>query len=159
MNIIVAVDQSWAIGYQGDLLVHIPEDMKYFKKMTIGHPVIMGRKTFESLPNKKPLKDRINIVLTKDENFYADDICICKNIEEVLDLSSIKEAFVIGGEQIYNLFLPYCEKAFVTKIYKNFTADKYFPNLDEMEGWEILDKSEIFTSGDGVGYQFFTYST
>ena len=160
MNIIVAVDENWAIGYKNNLLIKIREDMIYFKNKTIGNNVIMGRKTFESLPQQKPLKDRLNIVLTRDDHYATEGILICKTIPEVIETckKNDKETFVIGGEQIYNLFLPYCQKAYITKIYSSFVADKYFPRLDQMDEWYLDQKSEIMITPDGVKYQFCEYN-
>ncbi|MCL1826925.1 MAG: dihydrofolate reductase [Candidatus Cloacimonetes bacterium] len=158
LNIIVAVDNNWAIGSGGDLQIKIPEDMKYFKSKTINNIVIMGRKTFESLPGQKPLKDRFNIVLSNTmHTFY--ELIVCKDINEVFNLVSVsdKEIFVIGGEQIYKLFLPYCHKAFVTKIYHSFTADKFFPNLDQIKEWSVTSESNLFYTKEGIGYRFLEY--
>jgi len=146
MDLIVAVDNNWGIGYKGDLLCSLPSDMKHFKNMTVGKTIVMGRKTLESFPGKKPLKDRRNIVFSKslksDENMVVvgglDDL---KNIE-------LKNCFVVGGENIYRLLLPYTKYAYITKIDKAFTADTFFPNLDEMENWEVAEELDtIFENG------------
>ena len=165
MNIIVAVDENWAIGYKNDLLIKISEDMKYFKKKTMGNIVVMGRKTFESLPEQKPLKNRTNIILTKNIDFIVADISdfqtiICYNVEEVLNIanSSEKEVFVIGGEMIYKLFLPYCKKAYITKIYHKFKADKFLPDFVNSPEWKLSEESEIFETNEGIKYQFLVYS-
>lgn len=158
MNIIVAVDENWGIGKDNNLLTHIPEDLKYFKEKTLGKVVVMGRKTFESLPNRKPLPDRVNIVLTTNLN-YKIDCMICNNKKELLDRINEYEdndIFIIGGEHIYKEFIDLCDTFFVTKIYKSFDADKFFVNLDEMDDLEIVWSSEIH-SYRGLHYQFFEY--
>ena len=158
MNIIVAVDENWGIGKDNNLLTHIPEDLKYFKEKTLDKVVIMGRKTFESLPNRKPLPDRINIVLTTNLDYKIDCI-ICNNKKELLDrINTYKDSdiFIIGGENVYKEFIGLCDTFFITKIYKSFDADKFFVNLDEMDDLEIVWSSEIH-SYKGLDYQFFEY--
>src|SRR5574344_330890 len=112
MNLIVAVDKNWAIGNKGELLVSMPEDMKFFRETTTGNVVVMGKNTLKSFPNSKPLKNRVNIVLTTDQNFKADDAVIVHNMEEAL--SEIKKydpenVFVIGGSKVYEEMLDYCD--------------------------------------------------
>lgn len=147
MKCIVAVDQNWGIGYKGNLLTHLPGDLKYFfKPKTLNKVVVMGRKTLESLPNQKPLVDRVNIVLTTDKTYKCDGAIICHSIEDVLQI--IKnypedDVFIVGGESIYKQFLKMCDEIYVTKINKVFKADTYFPNLDKMKDWIIKWKSDI----------------
>ena len=158
MNIIVAVDLNWAIGLKGKLLKKIPDDMKRFKEKTINNIVVMGRKTFESLPNKKPLENRINIVLTRNKNFKAENIIICHSIEELLKQLKFynKEIYIIGGSSLYDEMLTYCDTAFVTKINKVFRADTFMKNLDNLDNWNIVKKSneKIF---EDVTYSYLTY--
>lgn len=159
MNLIVAVDKNWAIGYKGDLLVSIPEDMQFFRKETTGKVVIMGRKTLESFPNGLPLKNRVNIVITKDKKYAVKDAIVCHSIEEALkeaEKYQSKDVYVIGGETIYRQLLPYCDVAHVTKIDYRYEADTYFPNLDEMQEWEVAEISEERTYFDLV-YEFKKY--
>lgn len=159
MRAIVAVDLNWGIGYKGNLLERIPEDMKFFKQTTIGKVVIMGRETLESLPGKEPLKDRINIVLSRNENFSNDKVIICRSLTELFDkLKNYLEddVFVIGGESVYIQLLPYCSDAYVTKIENTYNADKYFVNLDKNESWELLTKSEI-KNYNNIKYSFLRY--
>lgn len=159
MKAIVAVDLNWGIGYQGKLLERIPEDMKFFKGTTTGKVVVMGRETFESLPGKEPLKDRVNIVLSKNESFTNDQVIICRSLAELF--AEIKkyptdDLFVIGGESVYTQLLPYCSEAFVTKIEKKYTADKYFINLDQAQTWELTSMSGMNSSND-LKYRFLKY--
>lgn len=159
MKAIVAVDLNWAIGCKGRLLISIPEDLKFFKSMTLGKVVVMGRETFESLPGRKPLKDRHNIVLTRTGNYTHDDLTICRSINQLFnELAKFptEDVFVIGGEKVYNQLLPYCSEAYVTKIEDTFAADTFFPNLDEMEDWQLVAVSDLKFFGD-TKYRFTKY--
>jgi len=160
MKIIVAVDSNWGIGYKGNLLFWIPEDLKLFKQMTLGKVVVMGRETFESLPNQEPLKDRINIVLSKNENFNNDKINICRSLDGLfneLEKYDSDDVFIIGGESIYFQLLDFCNEAYVTKIEKEYVdVDKYFIDLDEYELWRMVAISEKRESKD-VQYRFTKY--
>ncbi|MBZ4669597.1 MAG: dihydrofolate reductase [Epulopiscium sp.] len=159
MNLIVAVDNHWGIGCRGDLLQRIPEDMKFFKEKTLGKVVVMGRATFESLPNKKPLTDRINIILTRNKGYKADGAIICHSLEnlfEILENYNSNDIYVIGGEKIYNLLLPYCSKAYVTKIKNQYEADTFFPDLDKLEYWKMAEEGEIKEYKD-ILFQFTVY--
>ena len=119
MNLIVAVDKNWAIGKDNKLLVSIPDDMKFFRETTTGKVVVMGRKTLESFPNGKPLKNRVNIVLTRDPNYEVKDAIIVHSKEELdeeLKKYNQDDIFVIGGESIYRMMLNDCKRAFVTYV-------------------------------------------
>ena len=159
MNLIVAVDKNWAIGLKGDLLVSIPQDMKFFRETTKGKVVAMGRKTLESFPNGLPLKNRVNIVLTSDKNYKVKDAIIVHSVEEmVAELQKYNEEdiFVIGGETVYRQLLPYCKKAYITKIDHAYHADTHFPNLDEDPAWEMTGISDEQTYFD-LEYVFTIY--
>ncbi len=145
MKAIVAVDNSWGIGYQGNLLAMIPEDLKYFKEKTLGQTVVMGRTTLESLPMGKPLKDRVNIVLSRDVSYENDQVVLMRTIDELFDKLPLyqNEIFVIGGESVYRQLLPHCEEAYVTKIDQTYSADKHFVNLDQHPDWELVSTSEV----------------
>lgn len=156
LKLIVAVDKNWGIGRNNELLVSIPEDMKFFRETTKNSTVIMGRKTLESFPNGNPLKNRENIVLTSGV-IDKEGVVVFHSIEDVLEYVKDKDnCFVIGGASIYKQFLPYCNKAYVTKIGKAYDADTYFPNLDDVEGWEIKDMGEEKVWND-IPYSFITY--
>ena len=119
MNLIAAVDKNWAIGYQNKLLTSIPEDMKFFRQTTTGKVVVMGRKTLESFPGKKPLKNRTNIVLTKNPSYQAEGAIVVHNEDELreeLKKYDSNELYVIGGGSIYEMLIPYCDTAYITKI-------------------------------------------
>ena len=159
MNLIAAVDQNWAIGNKNQLLVKIPADQKFFRETTTGKVVVMGRKTLESFPNKIPLPNRVNIVLTKNENYQAKDAVIVHSVEELLEVLKNyedREIFVIGGQSIYEQLLPYCNVAHVTKINYEYEADAYFPNLDKLPEWEIVADSDEHTYFD-LEYTFYKY--
>lgn len=159
MNMIVAVDKNWAIGCGNKLLVSIPADMKFFRETTTGKVVVMGRKTLESFPGGKPLKNRHNIVLTTSQGYQADGASIVHSLEEIqaeLKRHDGGDVYVIGGESIYRLLLPYCDTAYVTKIDHAYAADTYFPNLDEMDDWKLAGVSEEQTYFD-LEYVFARY--
>lgn len=157
MNLIAAVDLDWGIGKEGNIPWHIPGDMKFFRDMTLGNVVIMGRKTLESLPGGRPLKGRTNIILTQNFNYRVDGGIVVHSTEEVLehirDYPSDK-VFVIGGGTIYQQMMPFCDTAYITKVTGKFGADTYFPNLDILSGWELV--SQKGQDGDPP-YQFTCY--
>ena len=159
MNLIVAVDRNWAIGNKNRLLVSIPADMKFFRLETTGKVVVMGRKTLESFPGGQPLKNRINIVLTSQPDYRVKDAIVVHNEEELKrELAKYpKEViYVIGGESVYRQLLPLCSTAYVTKIERSYEADTWFPNLDELEDWELTGESEEQTYFD-LEYFFLKY--
>lgn len=157
MNIIVAIDKNNGIGKDNDLLTHISEDMKFFKETTMGNVVIMGRKTLESFPNKKPLKNRINIVISSNENLKIDGAIVVSSIwDAIVEAKKYnKEVFVIGGASIYNQFIDLVDNLYVTRINKNFEADAFFPVIDK-EKWIEEPISDI-KNQDDLTYQFFKY--
>lgn len=159
MNLIVAVDKNWGIGKNNKLLVSIPSDMKFFRSETNGKVVVMGRKTLESFPNGMPLKNRTNIVLTRDQNYQVKDTIVVHDIPELLE--ELKkypddQIYVIGGGKVYEELLPYCNVAHVTKIDFAFEVDTYFPDLDKMEEWQITATSDEQTYFD-LEYSFVKY--
>lgn len=159
MNIIVAVDEKWGIGYKNELLVRIPADQRFFRETTTGNVVIMGRKTLESFPGGQPLKNRTNIVITSKEDYQVKDAIVVHSVEEALeqvkDVPS-ENVYVIGGASIYEQMLSLCDTAHVTKINYTYQADTYFPNLDEMPEWQITGESEEQTYYD-LEYTFVRY--
>lgn len=140
---IAAVSENWGIGKNNDLLFNIPEDKKFFRRTTLHHTVIMGRKTLQSLPNGKPFKDRSTIILSRDANFACEGTKICGSVEEVLKLIKDREkVFVVGGGEIYRDMLPYCDNAIITKVSGKPDADVFFPNLDEDPEWLLMNTSD-----------------
>ena len=159
MNIIVAADKNWAIGKNNKLLVSIPQDMKFFRETTTGKVVVMGRKTFERCPGGQPLKKRVNIVLTSDKNYHVNGADIVHSIDALLEELKkypAEDIYVIGGESIYRQLLPYCDKAYVTKIEHAYDADTFFPNLDEDPQWRMTKTSDEQTYFD-LEYEFTIY--
>ena len=154
---IVAVDQNWGIGYKNKLPWKIPGELAFFKKTTIGHTVIMGRKTLESLPGGNPLPNRRNIVLSRDVSRSAAGVEFISSIEDLIAITSDELVFVIGGEQIYRLLLPYCSKSYVTKVDGIYETDTFFPNLDTDDNWEVESSFDAVTSENGIKYQIFFY--
>ena len=159
MNIIVAADKNWAIGKNNKLLVSIPQDMKFFRETTTGKVVVMGRKTLVSFPGGQPLKKRVNIVLTSDKNYHVNGADIVHSIDALLEELKkypAEDIYVIGGESIYRQLLPYCDKAYVTKIEHAYDADTFFPNLDEDPQWRMTKTSDEQTYFD-LEYEFTIY--
>jgi len=157
MDLIVAVDNNWAIGNKGELLVRIPEDQKFFRQTTMGHAVVLGRKTLAGFPNGLPLSGRDNIILTRNKSFDVRGGIIVHSEEELLHRLKEYEdndIFVIGGGDVYKMLLPYCKYAHVTKINYNYEADTWFPNLDELDNWELVGESDEHTYFDLEFYYY-----
>ena len=160
MNIIAAADLNWGIGKDGDLLDHIPEDMKFFREKTVGKAVIMGKKTFLSFPDQKPLPKRLNIVLTHDESFCADGVTVCKSIEDAIARAKTEykdeDIFFLGGESVYKEAAKFCVTAYITKIDKEYDADRFLLNFDELNDWYIAGEEMIKTE-KGIYITLVTY--
>lgn len=159
MNIIAAVDNNWAIGYQNELLVRIPNDHKHFRMETQGKVVVLGRKTLETFPQGLPLAERTNIILSRDTSYRVKNAAVVHSIPQLLEMLSgyaSEDIYIIGGESIYRQMLPYCDVAHITKIDHSYAADRYFPNLDELPGWRITQDSEEQTYFD-LEYRFLKY--
>ena len=152
MNFIVAVDNNYAIGKNNDLLYTLPQDMKYFRQTTLNKVVVMGLNTLLSFPNQKPLKNRTNIVLSGSNKDFT-----CENAIVVYDLDSLfeelkkydtDEIFIIGGASVYNLMMPYCKYAYITKINAEKPADVYINNIEKMGTWTLIQESEKYNEND-----------
>lgn len=159
MNMVVAVDSHWAIGCKNELLVSIPNDHKMFRQMTTGKVVVLGRKTLETFPQGLPLKNRTNIILSRNEKFQVKDATVVHSEKELLEelkQYDTQDVYIIGGESIYRMMLPYCDTVHVTKIDHEYEADAYFPNLDELPEWEITADSDEQTYFD-IPYVFLKY--
>jgi dihydrofolate reductase len=153
ISIIVAIAKNFAIGKNNDLLFHLPNDLKRFKQITTGHPVIMGRNTLLSLP-RWPLPNRRNIVITdkKDDHFTGCEIVF--SVDEAVELvKNEKEAFVIGGGSVYRQFFPLAGRLYLTVVNKVFEADTFFPEIDYSE-WEEVSREEHFDEANGFGYAY-----
>ena len=156
MNVIVAVDQNWAIGKDGDQLVYLSEDLKRFKSLTTGHPVILGRKTLATFPGGRPLKGRRNLILSRSADFAPEGAEVFSDVE-TLRAAAPEDSFVIGGASVYRQLLPWCDTAYVTKIEAAFpAADCWFPDLDSRPEWRISEESES-QEEDGVKFRYVTY--
>ncbi len=160
MKMIAAVDKNWGIGKDNDLLDSIPEDMKFFRETTRGKAVIMGKKTFLSFPNQKPLPNRLNIVMTSDKSFAPDGVTVVDSIEKAIEAAkkeySDEDIFVIGGEAVYKQMEPLCDCAYITKIDNEYDADRFFPNLDAIPDWKVAGEERILTE-KGLYITFVTY--
>ena len=159
MNLIVAADENWGIGYKNELLIRIPADMKMFREETTGKIVVLGRKTLETFPGGQPLKNRTNIILSSKSDFQVKGARVVHSLEELLEeleKYSAKDIYIIGGESIYRQMLPYCTTAHVTRIDRSYQADAFFPNLDKEEGWQITARSEEQSYFDTT-YSFIKY--
>ena len=155
MNVIVAVDQNWAIGKDGDQLVYLSEDLKRFRALTTGHPVILGRKTLSTFPGGRPLKNRRNLILSRTMGEAPQGAEVFAS-PEALRPAAPEDAFVIGGASVYRELLPWCDTAYVTKIDRAFPADRFFPNLDEDPAWELVEESAPLEQ-DGISFRYVTY--
>ncbi len=159
MKAILSADRNWGIGNGNKLLVSIPSDMKFFRQTTTGKVVVMGRKTLESFPNGQPLKNRTNIVLTENPDYRVKDAVIVHSKEELLktlEQYDTEDIYIIGGESIYRMMLPYCDTVLVTKIDRAFQADTFFPDLDKMEEWKMTEEGEEQTCFD-LEFRFTKY--
>lgn len=159
MKLILAADENWAIGKDGQLLCHIPGDLKYFKERTKGKTVVMGRPTLESLPGGKPLPKRDNIVLTSREDYAPEGVLTVHSeneLDQVLSKYDSDDVFIIGGGKVYRDFLRKCDTCYITKIYEKFEADTWFVNLDGMSEFEVVWQSEM-QEENGIRYQFLEY--
>jgi len=153
ISIIVAVAENHAIGKDNKLLWHISDDLKRFKKLTTGHPVIMGKKTYESLP-VRPLPGRMNIVLTDVPGEKIEGCVMAYSIEEAIELcpEGEEECFVMGGGSVYRQFLPLSDRLYLTKVHRSFEADTFFPEIDEKQ-WKLVSREEI-TGDDSVSFRY-----
>ena len=158
---IVAVDRNWAIGNKGQLLVSLPEDQKLnFKVKTMGHPVIYGRKTKDTFPGGRLLPGRENIILSRNTDLVVEGAKVMHSLGEVLDYakkSPDETFFIIGGAQIYEQFLPYCDTCIVSRIDAAYDADTYFPNLDNLKEWKTVKREAPVMSVKGVSFEIWTY--
>jgi len=153
LSIIVAVAENNAIGKDNDLIWYISDDLKRFKRLTTGHTILMGRKTYESLPNGA-LPKRENVVITRNENLELKGCTILHSVEEAIEryANSPQEIFVIGGGSIYEKLLPYAKKIYLTKVHASFEADVFFPKIDESK-W-VINHSEKHTKGGKNEFDF-----
>lgn len=163
LKAIVAVCDDWGIGRAGGMVVANRADMLHFVEKTTGHPVIMGRRTLESFPGGRPLKNRRNVVLTRDDAFTREGVEVAASADEALELVECEdEAWVIGGGEVYRQLLPRCMEVEVTKNHCVRPADTTFPDLDAASAWEVVARSpeHVIAEGqgdEGVAFEFVTY--
>lgn len=155
MKAIAAVDQNWAIGSQGKLLCPISADLKRFKAITTGHPVILGRKTLATFPGGRPLPGRENLILSATMADAPEGAKVFGSLDALLAYAP-DDAIVIGGESVYRALLPYCDEVYITKIHASFPADCWFPNLDQDPAWQVADREGPFEEND-VEFSYWTY--
>jgi dihydrofolate reductase len=157
LSIIAAIGQNRELGFKNKLLWHIPADLKRFKTITSGHTVIMGRRTFESI-GKKPLSNRKNIILTQQKGFTGQDVLVADTITAALNfIDPAEETFILGGALVYEQFIPYTNKMYLTIIQQAYRADAFFPDF-ERNSWEITEQIDVDNDERaGVNYSFMTF--
>jgi dihydrofolate reductase len=159
MNLIVNVTPDWGIGRENGLLVSIPSDLRRFRELTTGKIVVLGRKTLATFPGGRPLKNRVNLVLTSNPDFAAEGAVVAHSESELFEKLRgypREDLCVIGGASVYALLLPYCDTAQITKTYVNVQADRYLPNLDKLPSWSIRKISDLQTE-NGLQFQYIDY--
>jgi dihydrofolate reductase len=140
ISLIVAVAQNGVIGHENQLIWHLPDDLKQFKRLTTGHPIIMGRKTFESIG--KPLPNRTSIVITRSKSWSFEGVIVVNSVAEALETArqtDTNEAFVIGGAEIYRLTLPFANKIYLTEVKADFGGDAHFV-IPHLEDWQEISR-------------------
>ena len=155
ISMIFAMGRDNALGYKNKMPWHLPADLAYFKRVTIGQPVIMGRKTFDSLG--RPLPGRENIVVTRNKDFSHDGCIVVNSIEKAKELVKDKEAFIIGGAEIYKAFLPIADRMYITEIDNEFEADTFFPIIDYSKWNLISSKTGVKDEKNPYDYKFLVY--
>lgn len=156
MELVVAVDRNWAIGSRGELLYRIPADLKHFKALTLGHPVILGRKTLETFPGGRPLPGRANLILSRNPDFTVEGAAVYPDLDALI-AAAPADSMVIGGESVYRALLDRCGTAHVTKIDSAAPdADAFFPDLDADPEWEAVETSEVLEH-EGLPFRYVTY--
>lgn len=152
ISIIAAMDDNRLIGRENDIPWHLPDDLKFFKDITSGSTVVMGRKTFESIG--RPLANRKNIVLSKSP-FEHEEVKWLSSVEDVLDLN--EDLFIIGGSQIYEQFLPFAETLYLTEVHHEFEGDTYFPNIDLSDWTKVFYKKGLVDEKNKYEHDFYAY--
>ena len=158
LSIIVALGENNETGYRNNLLWRLPADLRRFKELTVGHPVVMGRKTFESLPNG-PLPDRANVVLSRNPNFSHENCLVFSSLADALiKLSGEKEVYIIGGSQVYRQALPYADKLYVTRVHASFPeADAFFPNIIWIDWKKINEEKHPADEKNSYSFTFYEF--
>ena len=164
MNCIAAVSSEWGLGKDNQLLFHIPEDMKRFRRLTTGGTLILGRKTLESFPGGRPLPDRRHLVLSRQTDYQPEGVEVFHSAAEILEtVRHLPEehVWVSGGGEIYRAFLPYCKTAYITFVHASPEADTFFPDLTGASGWELTRSDELScfeSAGEQLFFRFCEYT-
>jgi len=157
MIAIVAVDKCWGIGQGGEQLIYIPEDLKRFKNFTTGNTIILGRKTMYTFPGSKPLKNRRNLILSRDPHFRPEGAEVFPDIPSLMEqVTDPDNTYVVGGAMVYNTMIDQCDRAYITKIDAQYPADCWFPNLDDDPNWEVESEGE-WLEHEGVRFRYVNY--
>ena len=149
MKLIVAVDREWGIGYRGELLATVKEDLAHFRELTVGQTIVYGSSTLRTFPYGRPLKNRINLILSTNPTFKPEGAVVLHSVEELIAYEKAhpeEDIVVVGGASVYKQLMPYCETAYVTRFDASFEKDAYFPNLDENPSWQCISVSETHYS-------------
>ncbi len=158
MDVIVAANIDWGIGYEGTQPLVVPEDRKHFQALTRGGTIIVGRRTLADFPGGRPLKNRRNIIISANPFLSVEGAEVAHSAKEALELTRDDEkVFLCGGASVYKMLLPCCERAYVTRILAEAPADRFFPDLEAVEDWSLAGQSEELASESGVRYRFETY--
>ena len=157
MIAIVAVDKNWGIGKDGEQIVYIPGDLKRFKDFTTGNTIVLGRKTVATFPGGKPLKNRRNLILSRNPDYRPEGAEVYPDMDSLLaQVTDPDNTYVVGGASVYNALIGACDRAYVTKIDAEYPADCWFPNLDEDPAWEAYEVSEELEH-EGVKFRYVNY--
>lgn len=159
MKFIAAVDSKWGIGKNGRLLIRISEDQRNFRETTMGHVVVLGRKTLEEFPGGRPLKGRTNIILSRNIDYSVDGAVVVHSLDELFERLSHYDSddiFIIGGQMVYDALIPYCDTAIITKIGRDFEADAHIMDLDKAPEWVAVHEREG-ENQEEVNFTFVTY--
>ena len=159
MNAIVAVDQNWGIGRDGELLFRIKSDLRRFRSLTLGKIVILGRKTLQTFPQGRPLSGRTNLIMSRNPLYRVEGATAVHSIEALLERCAAEnpdDLFVIGGASVYDALLPFCDRVYVTLVHAIQPADRHFPNLDQLPGWHLAHEEPI-QEEDGLTFSYLTY--
>lgn len=155
MKAIVLVDENWGIGNGGAQIIYLPGDLKYFRETTMGHPVILGRKTLATFPGGRPLKGRRNLILSRNPQFSPEGAQVFSGLDALL-AAAPEDAFVIGGASVYAALLDRCDTAYVTKVHRTFPADCHFPDLDRNPAWQAAEEGPM-QEENGIQFHRVTY--
>ena len=157
MIAIVAVDKNWGIGKGGEQLIYISRDLKRFREFTTGNTIILGRKTMYTFPGSKPLKNRRNLILSRNPDFQPEGAEVFPGLEELMEqVTDPDNTYVVGGASVYHTMIGQCDRAYVTKIDAEYPADCWFPNLDADPNWEV-ESEEDWQEQDGVRFRYVNY--